>query len=258
MFYGLTSDADVERLRRCLTDLMEIFGTVYAADELIAIRRNAGFLSDQKLRRGITDALAPIADAAIRHQAESKTWRLHTLTWAARSALAVPGDFVECGAFDGFSAAVVMSFVAFAGQDRSYYIYDSFCGLSPQYASDDEMEKNRFYEAHSDAFEICTGRFRGMPNVHIVQGFLPEALSAEAPQCIALLHLDLNCARAEHAVLEALFDRIATGGMLVLDDYGKQIFRAQKDAADAFLSSRGHQALELPTGQGLVVKRASP
>jgi hypothetical protein len=32
-------------------------------------------------------------------------------------------------------------------------------------------------------------------------------------------------------------------------------YREQKDAADAFMQERGLAVLELPTGQGLVVKR---
>ena len=43
--------------------------------------------------------------------------------------------------------------------------------------------------------------------------------------------------------------------MIVFDDYGWTGYRAQKVAADAFMQERGLAVLELPTGQGLVVKR---
>ena len=43
--------------------------------------------------------------------------------------------------------------------------------------------------------------------------------------------------------------------MIVLDDYGWSLYRAQKQAEDAFFAERGYLVLELPTGQGLVVKR---
>ena len=42
---------------------------------------------------------------------------------------------------------------------------------------------------------------------------------------------------------------------MVFDDYGWHLFRKQKDAEDAFMAERGYAILELPTGQGLVVKR---
>jgi hypothetical protein len=75
------------------------------------------------------------------------------------------------------------------------------------------------------------------------------------PEQIGFLHIDLNSPRAEIAVLERLFDRVQPGGVVVFDDYGWKIFRKQKQAEDAFMRSRGYEILELPTGQGLVVKR---
>ena len=43
--------------------------------------------------------------------------------------------------------------------------------------------------------------------------------------------------------------------MIVFDDYGWTGYRGQKRAADIFMRDRGLSVLELPTGQGLVVKR---
>jgi O-methyltransferase len=42
---------------------------------------------------------------------------------------------------------------------------------------------------------------------------------------------------------------------MIFDDYGWTGYPAQKDSADEFMQARGHSVLELPTGQGLVVKR---
>lgn len=55
--------------------------------------------------------------------------------------------------------------------------------------------------------------------------------------------------------LEVLFDRISTGGIIILDDYGRTGHRAQKASADDFMRERALAVLELPTGQGLVVER---
>jgi hypothetical protein len=51
-----------------------------------------------------------------------------------------------------------------------------------------------------------------------------------------------------------LFDRVVPGAAIVFDDYGWRVFRRQKEAADAFMGARGLEVLELPSGQGLVVK----
>jgi O-methyltransferase len=44
------------------------------------------------------------------------------------------------------------------------------------------------------------------------------------------------------------------GGVIVFDDYGWWQYRTQKQAEDEFMRARGYDILELPTGQGLVVK----
>jgi predicted O-methyltransferase YrrM len=80
-------------------------------------------------------------------------------------------------------------------------------------------------------------------------------LAEVAPARIAFLHMDLNSPAAEVATLEILFDRVTPGGVIVFDDYGWHQFRRQKEAHDAFMAARGYHVLELPTGQGMVVKR---
>lgn len=54
--------------------------------------------------------------------------------------------------------------------------------------------------------------------------------------------------------MELLYDRITPGAIIVLDDYGWLGYRDQKLALDPFFEARGHKVLELPTGQGLVIK----
>jgi predicted O-methyltransferase YrrM len=98
-------------------------------------------------------------------------------------------------------------------------------------------------------------RFQPWQNVLVTQGKVPEVLAEVAPDQIAFLHIDMNNAEAERGALERLFDRVSTGGIIVLDDYGWNGYRAQKDSADEFMRSRDLSILELPTGQGLVVKR---
>ena len=84
---------------------------------------------------------------------------------------------------------------------------------------------------------------------------MPESFALASPQKIAFLHVDLNSPAAEKAALEVLFDRVVTGGYVVFDDYGWFAARKQKEAIDAFFAPRGYSVLELPTGQGLVIKR---
>ena len=46
----------------------------------------------------------------------------------------------------------------------------------------------------------------------------------------------------------------ANGGVLILDDFGWIAYRAQQVAEVAWMAERGYHILELPTGQGMVIK----
>jgi hypothetical protein len=257
VFYGINDVANFDRFTAALATIRSLFGNVYASDELIAIRRNLGFLADDRLAHAVEVALSPISDAYLRDQAETKMWRLHTLTWAARNAAKREGDFVECGVFNGFSAAVVCEYLDFRRQNRTFWLYDTFAGLPPQYGSAEELAKNAFFDQHQQVHQHCVARFSAYANVRVIKGVLPDVLNETAPERVAFLHLDLNCAEAERATLAFFLERIVPGGLVVLDDYGKAVFRKQKDAADEVANSHGESILELPTGQGLLVRSPS-
>ena len=110
-------------------------------------------------------------------------------------------------------------------------------------------------EHSQDLFEIVKNRFTDYPNVEVIKGFVPDILLENAPEKIAFMNLDLNNALAEIGALNVLFDRMVPGAILVLDDYGWLWYRAQKEAEDLWFLERGYHVLELPTGQGLVIKR---
>jgi O-methyltransferase len=235
---------------------------VFWGDRLMTLDKSAGFLDEPEFKSAFD---AVLSDYPYDQYGGRQTiaWRLHTLVWAARRALALPaGDFVECGVFRGDMAWVVATVTRFGEIDRRFWLLDSFEGLDPALVTPAEQADNPGYVDFANRYyrldglhELVCERFASFPNVTVVRGFLPAALDTiELPQRIAYLHVDLNSARAEVECMERLWDRVVPGAAIVLDDYGWYALRAQKKAADAFFGARGHPVLELPTGQGLVVR----
>ena len=62
-------------------------------------------------------------------------------------------------------------------------------------------------------------------------------------------------APAEIATLDALFDRVVPGGMIILDDYEMLFYREQKFAEDDWFGQRAYKVFPLPTCQGFVIIR---
>lgn len=252
-----------ELLIRLVNDLAETLARTHQSvswgDRLLTLDKSADFAADP----AFAAAARAIRGSHVYDQyngPDGIAWRLNTLCWAARRALQTGGDFVECGVFKGDMAFVVTQAVGTARIPR-FWLYDSFEGFSPELSSNADFPDNpgfiefanRFYAA-TGLYESVRDRFAPYPNVAVIKGFLPQSLDAHSPDRIGFLHIDLNSPRAEIAVLKRLFDRVVPNGVIVFDDYGWKAFRKQKEAEDAFMRARGHEILELPTGQGLVVK----
>lgn len=250
MFYGVPPNR-VEELQQALATIADIYqGQFYSNDMIICLWRNLSFRLDEKFMSSFRDAVTD-------DQEQSLLWRLHTLAWAAKNALNVEGDFVECGVLKGFCSAVILKYLDFQKLPRQAYLYDTFEGL-PEKTSTAEERRIWDYTQH-DPEALYNGvrdRFSGYRNVRIVRGIVPDSFQTAVPEKIAFLHVDMNSATAELLALEHLFDRVSPGGMIVFDDFGWSCNVNQMKAELAFMNQRGHHILELPTGQGVVIKHA--
>ena len=244
MFYGL-DEASRARVREGFDILQPAFRKTFAADMLITFNRSQAFESDAAFMQAFNACAA-------NPQEESLIWRLHTLCWAAGNALRLDGDFVECGVFRGFCSAVAARYLDFKAVPKRWYLYDTFTGIPADQLNTGHEDRPDF--ADPDNLGTVRERFAGFTNIEIVQGRVPEVFATTVPARIAFLHLDLNSAAAELGALEVLFDRVVDGGFILLDDYGQMFHEEQQVGEDAFFAARGLRVLELPTGQGLVVK----
>jgi hypothetical protein len=243
LFYRKLTAEQFEIFEQSLNGILQSYGqdNVFIGDNLVTVDRHVGFASDPDFMAAFNAEANSVATHAL-------IWRLHTLCWAAQQAVDLVGDFVECGVYEGFSSAVVARYVGFAALDKRYWLYDLF----------DHAEETSgvVMPAHSPGLVgRVRRRFAAYPNLRVIKGLVPASFEQGAPERIAFMHLDLNDAAAEFAALDALFERISPGGLLILDDYGWKNYPGQKESADRFARSKRHAILELPTGQGLLIKK---
>lgn len=249
-FYGLGNDAEVAELQSILERLQVLYGgNHFIGDMMCIFGRVFSFTEDAVF-------MEAAKNNAIWPTDQSRIWRMHTLVWAARSALLLDGDFVECGVFTGLSAGTVVDTLGFGDVAKSFYLYDTFDGLASEYSSEAELSRTEGeYAVLPAIYPQLVGRFSAFPNVHVVKGVAPDILYEVSPEKVAFLHLDLNAAQAELGALDVLFERVVPGGFVVFDDFGHIRGKEQNIAERAWMSARDYNVLELPTGQGLVIKR---
>ena len=189
-------------------------------------------------------------------------WRVHIGLWAARSAMRISGDFVECGVNRGFMSSAIMEDLKWSSTGRIYYLLDTFHGLDERFISEKEKQGGA-PEKNSKAIE--TGYYTNNPqsveknfsewsNVKIIVGSIPETLPQITSKKIAFLHIDLNCSPPEIATLEFLWNRLETGGIVLLDDYAYYGYQLQKEGVDDWAVQKKVPVASLPTGQGLIIK----
>lgn len=248
MLYGIPAGREKD-MQQALATIEDIYkGKFYFNDMLICLWRNLSFRHDQKF-------ISSFYGLATTNQEKSLIWRLHTLAWAAKNALNVEGDFVECGVFKGFSSEVLFKYLDFQDIPRQAYLYDTFEGLPDKTSTEKERQTWDYtmYDSETIYAEVRE-KFSKYKNVKITRGIVPDSFEEAVPEKIAFLHIDMNSEKAEILALDHLFNKVTPGGFIVFDDFGWTCNVNQMSAELAFMNERGHHILELPTGQGLVIK----
>ena len=177
------------------------------------------------------------------------SWRsLQQLEVAVDRALAVRGDFLECGAALGGSAAVICARLP---PGRTLHVYDVFSAIPAPSSDKDGASATKRYEAIASGrsegiggdpyygylpdlearvasllAEVCTG---GATQLH--RGLFESILRPEGP--VAFAHLDCDWYEPVRTCLERIYPHLETGGYLVCDDYHN--FEGARAAVDEFL-----------------------
>jgi len=213
----------------------------FLGDNLFTWGRNNSLFEDAPFRAAWEGNIQNEADRAI-------AWRRYILACAAFHCIQLEGDFVECGVYTGTGIKTVMDYLGGTSFPRTFWGYDTF-DYNPVAGHNFAGQEEGFHD------KVCE-RFADYPQVRLIKGLLPDSFTEGAPQQVAYLHIDLNNAPGELATLEYLFDRVVSGGMIILDDYEwAGVYRPQKQAEDPWFEARGYRVFPLPTGQGFVIKR---
>lgn len=215
----------------------------------LASKHNCDFIKDERFAKAYAagKATGSWGDSDIH-------WRAHVVCWAAKKGMSLEGDFVECGVNKGGLASVVLNYTELYKTPRKFYLLDTYNGLVERYLTEEEKARDAHAEGYEECYEAVKRTFSGFPNVVIVKGAVPETLEQVPAEKIAYLSIDMNCVEPEIAAAEYFWNRLSSGAVVVLDDYGWSGHSLQKAAFDHFAAERGVQVLSLPTGQGVIIK----
>ena len=228
----------------------------YYADGLGVRNKNLSFLSDSKFSAAWNFAAEHNQDGWNGNPPDLR-WRAWTCCWAARIAMGLEGDFVECGVHTGLLSMTVCHYLKFEQQDRQFYLYDTYAGIPKgQLKGAEQKFADKMNAMYFNVWEIAQRNFAQYDNAKLVRGMLPDSLEQAAPDKISYLSIDLNSATFEHETILKLWDRIVPGAMIIIDDYGFVGHEAQYKMWNDWAAEQNTAVLYLPTGQGVIVKPA--
>lgn len=190
---------------------------------------------------------------AVRPYTMTSPERISALIHAVRyiSERAIPGSIVECGVWKGGSM-VAAARVLLERNDlgRDLYLFDTFEGMTDPTAKDVDysgmsaskvlMEDPGFKCANAPLEEVKEVLYAtGYPRerIHFIPGRVEATLPACDPASIALLRLDTDWYESTRHELVHLFPRLATGGILIIDDYGH--WQGSRLACDEYFEQNG-------------------
>jgi O-methyltransferase len=193
----------------------------------------------------------------VRHIDDNR-WIVHVALWAATQAARLPGDFVECGVDTGMFSMAICDWLDFNRIDKDFWLFDTFRGIPDEQMTVAERNgiggwHNR--ESYEECFAQAQANFSPWPRCRLVRGMVPETLAQfPADRRVAYLSIDMNIVAPEMAAIEFFWDRLVPGGVVLLDDYGWATHRPQREAFDAFAKAHGAMILNVPTGQGIMIR----
>jgi O-methyltransferase len=226
----------------------------YCHDGQVAYGKNMEFLHEEAFVRAYNEGLKAVR--SVKQPPVHIEWRVHIGCWAAQHAVRLPGDFVECGVCMGFLSSCVCSYIDFNSTNKFFYLFDTFQGIPQEQMAASERKHGMAMNeaAYWECYDITRQNFAHYPRVRLVRGKVPDTLNSVSIDKVCYLSLDMNIAAPELAALTFFWDKLVTGALVVLDDYGWQTHHQQKSALDKFVESKGAKIATLPTGQGLLIK----
>lgn len=180
----------------------------------------------------------------------------------------IEGDIVECGVWRGGNMMLAKQV---STKVRKFWLYDTFAGMSEPTAADVDIAggaamdriDNYQKDTHNDwcfaSLDEVKSNFKQASllddNVKFVKGKVEETLQRpeNLPQNIALLRLDTDWYESTLAELQVLYPRLASGGVLIVDDYGH--WKGARQAFDEYFKDQPILLQRIDYTARMIVKR---
>jgi hypothetical protein len=225
-------------------------GPVKFVADSVATSNNCDFLEDPRFKKAYDLAIATSPWKGFEMQ-----WRTYIVCSLAEMVKQLQGDFVECGVNTGAYSRSLIDYIDFDATGKTFYLFDTYEGLVPNQITEEEIKAGvgEYLSIYTNVYDQVVNTFAPF-NVKIIKGIVPLTLPACTAEKICFLSIDMNVVAPEIAAANYFWDKLVSGGVMILDDYGFPAHIAQKKAFDEFAKQKGVSLLYIPTGQAIIFK----
>ena len=149
-------------------------------------------------------------------------YRCYELWQLTQEVLAIndTASFLEVGVWKGGTAGIVGRKLTLLNSNIPFYLADTFSGVVKA------SEKDEFYKGgeHADTTIEIVEKLMSETgsNYKILTGIFPNDTAAKisADEKFGFCHIDVDVYQSAKDIVDWIWDRLITGGMIVFDDYG--------------------------------------
>lgn len=158
------------------------------------------------------------------------------------------GAVVEFGCYVGTTSLYIRRLLDMSGQDRAFHVYDSFEGLPHKTSADQSPLGEQFRAGELAVSKKAFVREFQKPGLKlpvIHKGWFDDLTPEDAPEPIAFAFLDGDYYQSIKTPLELITPKLATGAVVVVDDYGNQALPGARRAVDEWCRKHGKSVSEV-------------
>ena len=164
-------------------------------------------------------------------------------------------NIVECGTCDGLSIFYAVNALSNENIDFTAYIFDSWAGMKKEHLLFENELRHLNDYSYLNLENTKNNLKEYSKNLIYNVGYIPEIFqSCDIPNNISWLHIDLNSSMPTLKSFEFCYDKLASNGIILLDDYGHGTYESTRTVSDKFFEDKNGQFINLPTGQGIFFK----
>jgi O-methyltransferase len=149
-----------------------------------------------------------------------RCWNLWHLVGQAARRCEANDHFIEIGVWRGGTGMLMAQRMAMSGLDQPIYLCDTFSGVVKAGADDPHYSGGEHADTSPPVVQALASRL-SLTNYRICIGTFPDHVPTELRTGrVTFCHIDVDTYASARDCVADVWPRMATGGMIVFDDYG--------------------------------------